>query len=272
MIGYWNDVLTLRRGTHSDITEATLHVTTLRGRWAQQLGRSLAVFQIGESGDGSRLLAAAARQPEEFQSALRLFVEEEQEHARLLAVLLNALDQPLRQSHWTDTVFVNARRMMSLRTELLVLLAAEIIGDAYYRTVSGNVPDTAVADVLHRIADDEALHLAFHIDSLRRLCADWSRSTNLLVRCVWTLLLTCTSMVVALGHRRVLRLAGSTVTEFVGAVAMTGARTRASIWLNRSAYGENAELIDIRMEDQHRPVRLGERTREYLERHVQAHF
>jgi hypothetical protein len=233
MVSSWNDVLTARHGAHCDITDATMQATSLEGAWARHLGRSLAVFQVGESGDGGRLLAAATPQPEEFRSALSLFVQEEQEHARLLSVLLRAMGHPLRQSHWTDSVFIRVRRLMSLRTELLVLLVAEIIGGEYYRVVSDTVPDEAVAGVLHRIADDEAVHLSFHVDTLRGLCAAWSASTNRLVRSVWTILLTGASIVVALGHRRVLTLAGVTVREFVRKVATTGVETGRAMWTCR---------------------------------------
>ena len=104
------DLLTVRAARllqRADIVfhDALVHEDTLA------LARSLAVFQIGESGSGEHLFAAAeaADVDDDYMAALRAFVREEQEHARLLAVVLDAMDHPLRTSHWSDRVFVRIR-------------------------------------------------------------------------------------------------------------------------------------------------------------------
>ncbi|MDF6103118.1 hypothetical protein [Gordonia hongkongensis] len=52
--------------------------------------RSLQKFQVGESGDGAHLIAnAAAAGDRDYEAAVRLFVAEEQNHARILALLRN---------------------------------------------------------------------------------------------------------------------------------------------------------------------------------------
>jgi hypothetical protein len=80
-------------------------------------------FQVGEDGDGANLVAKAdeAGDPD-YARAVRLFVAEEQNHARLLALLLAAGGMPTLAGHWSDTVFVRLRRLMGLRLELLVLM------------------------------------------------------------------------------------------------------------------------------------------------------
>ncbi|MYR07382.1 ferritin-like domain-containing protein [Gordonia sp. SID5947] len=50
--------------------------------------RSLQKFQVGESGDGAHLIAnAAATGDRDYEAAARLFVAEEQNHARMLRIL-----------------------------------------------------------------------------------------------------------------------------------------------------------------------------------------
>ncbi|WP_239154062.1 hypothetical protein [Amycolatopsis sp. FDAARGOS 1241] len=96
--------------------------------------RSLQRFQVGESGDGVNLIAKA--QPR-YREAVRLFVAEEQNHARLLAELLKAAGSTTIREHWSDTAFVWLRRALGLRLELMVLLIAEVVALSYYRGAEG---------------------------------------------------------------------------------------------------------------------------------------
>src|SRR4051812_9564139 len=61
----------------------------------RQMARSLSHFQLGESGEGTYLLAEARRtypHDPDYCEALALFVQEEQEHARLLQKLVERYD------------------------------------------------------------------------------------------------------------------------------------------------------------------------------------
>ncbi|MEN0138128.1 MAG: hypothetical protein AAGC80_23455 [Rhodococcus sp. (in: high G+C Gram-positive bacteria)] len=88
------------------------------------VGRSLQKFQVGESGDGAYLMAKAdAAGDTDYADAVRLFVAEEQDHARMLAALLHgpahggrdAAD--LRRRH--DAVVRQRRRRGHGRSELV---------------------------------------------------------------------------------------------------------------------------------------------------------
>jgi hypothetical protein len=89
---------------------------------------SIRRFQLGESGDGEQLLRKAAKAGDaEYLDAARLFVGEEQQHAALLLRLLGYLGGEQMRKHWSDAVFVRLRRLMGLRTELMVLTVAEVV-------------------------------------------------------------------------------------------------------------------------------------------------
>src|SRR5271154_5247253 len=77
----------------------------------RELATSLSHFQLGETGGGSFLLNEAAKESDaDDLAALSFFVQEEKEHARLLACMVHRLGGSLIQRHWTHRVFKLARR------------------------------------------------------------------------------------------------------------------------------------------------------------------
>lgn len=98
------------------------------------VARSLQKFQVGESSDGAHLIANAVTGGDrDYEAAVRLFVLEEQNHARMLALLLGAAGVSTKRGHWSDFVFVWMRRSLGLRLELMVLAVAEVVALRYYR-------------------------------------------------------------------------------------------------------------------------------------------
>ncbi|MFE9745814.1 hypothetical protein ACFYOT_12980 [Saccharothrix saharensis] len=60
-------------------------------------------FQVGEAGDGANLIAKADGEGD-YSRAVRLFVAEEQNHARLLALLLSSAGATTIAGHWSAPV------------------------------------------------------------------------------------------------------------------------------------------------------------------------
>jgi hypothetical protein len=181
--------------------------------------RSLQRFQLGESGDGANLAAKASLGGDEsYARAVRLFIAEEQDHARLLAALLAAVNAPLISSHWSDAVFVRLRRALGLRLELMVLFVAEFIALSYYRALRDGARDPLTAEVAGRILADEERHVRFHSGQLRlefAMLAPWAR---LPVSWAWQLLMTGTACVVVLDHGTALRRLGVPRRRFTARV------------------------------------------------------
>jgi hypothetical protein len=191
--------------------------------------RSVQRFQVGESGDGANLVAKAGGGA--YGTAVRLFVTEEQNHARLLAKLLAAAGAPTIASHWSDAVFVRLRRALGLRLELLVLLVAEVIALTYYRALRDGTGDPLTTDVAGRILADEERHVPFHRDRLGRIGLGWR------------ILLAGTAVVVAIDHGPALRRLGMTRRRFVvETVARPFRASGASFrgWADASASGSSA--------------------------------
>jgi len=170
--------------------------------------RSLQRFQVGERGDGVHLRAGALATGDPlYGQAIDLFVQEEQEHSRLLAALLQGMGAPLLKSHWSDACFIFLRRLCGLRTELLVLLIAELIAKRYYHTLHEGTADPVLRSAFAQILRDEEGHVAFHCAYLQRALASWPRALRILMRAVWQVAFRLVCLVVLYDHRTVLRAA-----------------------------------------------------------------
>lgn len=226
----WRHRLDERAGGHAHVRRldgAGLDPTT-----AALLGPSVAIFQLGESGTGEHLFEAARRAgvDADYQRCLERFVSEEQEHARLLALVLDALGQPVREHHWTDRVFVLIRRAHSLRTEVLVLMVAEVLALSYYGALADGVAAPELADVFARIHADEVVHVAFHTDTLPDQLRRFPRPVHALARVGWSTLVAGAALVVAKDHGRLLAHLGLSRRRFLRQVLADRRRIGAALF------------------------------------------
>ncbi|UGT41143.1 ferritin-like domain-containing protein [Nocardia yamanashiensis] len=185
---------------------ATLHPVLIR---------SIQRFQVGEDGDGANLITKAdAAGDSTYAAAVRLFVAEERNHARLLSHLLNSAGAQTIPSHWTDRVFVRLRRALGLRLELMTLMVAEVIALGYYQALHEGAPDPLTAQVAALILDDERRHVPFHTQRLRQSFAATTGTVRTLGTCAWWLVFLGATVVVALDHGPALRRLGVSRTRF----------------------------------------------------------
>ncbi len=169
---------------------------------------SLQKFQVGETGEGNHLKACAALTGDnEYCAAIELYFAEENYHAQMLARVLRSLGAPLLSSHWSDAAFIIIRRFAGLKTELAILLVAELIAKRYYRALHDATSDANLKAMCVQILRDENAHVAFHCDTLNRAFAQFSPFKRALIRCWWKRFYRVVCFVVALDHRGVLRAA-----------------------------------------------------------------
>jgi len=192
-------------------------------------------FQLGESGDGQQLMRNAARagDPEYLQS-IRLFVGEEQ-HAALLLRLLGYLGGTPMSRHWSDAIFVRMRRLLGLRTELMVLAVAETVALAYYGGLCAAAPDPVVRAVASRIVDDEHEHVRFQRHRLSAGFADTGAPLRALAFALWWVTAIGATLVVALDHGRLLDAIGYRRTRFMRDVLADFAPMASAVLLRRGA-------------------------------------
>jgi hypothetical protein len=198
---------------------------------------SLARFQLGESGDGTTLLAQARRawpDDADYVAALGLFVGEEHEHARLLERLIARFGGALVTRHWTDRCFRVTRHAFGARFDIQVLLTAEIVGTTYYRLLRSTA-DMLLRQVCETIVRDEEAHLRFHGDRIVTTQLGWSPLGRFLWTAQFRALFEGTLAVAWLDHRRALRAVGIDRKLFV-----MEARDEARRWLLRRAAASGA--------------------------------
>jgi hypothetical protein len=168
--------------------------------------KSLQRFQIGETGEGKHLKKfASTTNNTTYEKCIDLFVKEEQSHAGILAQMIQALDGELISWHWSDLAFIALRRMLGLKTEVLIVLIAEIIGKAFYKLCATNLPNTQMSDAFSLVVLDEIGHLEFHCAFLN----DHMRTRTLFLRkfvqLAWGAIFYSACLVFITDHRKSLR-------------------------------------------------------------------
>lgn len=183
------------------------------------LAESLAVFQLGESGGGTRLRRYAREvAPLEnfrgYQRAVDLFIEEEQSHAQLLARVVQHLGGTLLEKQWTNSVFRHLRGILNLEFAIQVLLTAELVAEVYYGTLYLRVGDPVVRRVSHKILRDEMRHLAFQREFLSERLASFPGFGLWLWQRQFAFIHALTLAVVVWDHRACFRALGVGMREF----------------------------------------------------------
>ncbi len=144
----------------------------------EELARSFATFQLGETGGGTRLMRFVRREQERarkegrphedsYERAFHLFLGEEHYHAEILARLVHYLGGTLIRRHWLNVIFRGVRSLLGLEFNLQVLLTAELIAEAYYGLLHRFAKDPVARAVCGKIAHDEVGHISFQVAFFR---------------------------------------------------------------------------------------------------------
>lgn len=180
---------------------------------------SLATFQLGESGGGTRLkryvMQAGPRHGlEGYAEAVDCFVREEQSHGALLARVVTHLDGELLTKQWTNTIFRWLRNLVNLEFNIQVLLTAELIAEVYFGMLCRRCPDPVVQAASRKILADEMKHLEFQRQFLRERLSGLSPVMRTLWRWQFRFVHRVTTAVVARDHRRCLQAHGMSPAAF----------------------------------------------------------
>lgn len=184
------------------------------------LAASLRQFQLGESSEGRHLLQAAADYAErigdpDYLAVIRLFIAEEQRHARDLGRFLTAAGVPLLRADWTDGVFRWLRRLAGLEAILCILLVAELIANVYYRAIRAASQSVTLRMLCTQLLRDERMHVRFHLERVAILRRDRSRWRIGCAVFAHRVLFVGTCGLVWLQHRRALRAGGYGMRRFL---------------------------------------------------------
>jgi 4-hydroxy-3-methylbut-2-enyl diphosphate reductase len=175
--------------------------------------RSIQIFQLGESGGGTRLLRAAETDCRRtgdrlYLQALGLFIKEEQRHAALLERFLRREQTDVIEREWTNGVFRHLRNVIGLELMLSILLAAELIARVYYAALSRATEDPVLPAICRQILRDERWHVQFQCDRLRQMRTGRRRAGQLVVGWAERIGFRAVCCAVWLDHAPVFRAAG----------------------------------------------------------------
>jgi hypothetical protein len=190
-------------------------------------GHSFQRFELGENGDGRRLLAKATTAGDPwYTEALALLVAEEQRHSALFRRGLQRLGVAPLRAHWSDTAFVLLRRMLGLRTEIALFLIAESVAIGYFEALQDRAPDPVLRAIGKRVTTDEVEHLRFQIDRLRVGFAPSTRQARVISGIAWGVIAAGAATVLVCDHGASLRACGLSPLAYWGQ-AMRRFRTAA---------------------------------------------
>ena len=213
----------------------------------RSVAKSLAIFQLGESGGGTVVQQAADSAlpglDRHYARAVRYFVAEENRHAALLAMCVRVLGGKLLKKNWSATCFVKVRRLIGLRFKVLVLLAAEVVGLCYYQLLASRLPRGQVRKLLRDIASDERAHLEFHSTFLRTQCR--SRVSRAVFLATWRTVMCAAAVAILLDHYRAIRDLGIPVRRLWRVWWAYANRAETSVLRLRSTCSETFS-IDLR--------------------------
>jgi hypothetical protein len=177
--------------------------------------RSIQQFQHGENSEGKHLFRFAKTMGnEEYLQSIRLFIKEEQTHAKVLASFMDKYGIEKIKGHWVDGVFRWLRKLMGLENSVLVLLTAEIISKVYYDALSNATGSGLLQKICAQVLQDEDQHIAFQGCTLNILHQQKNAFSKFLGRSWHLSLMTGTIFVVWWHHKSVLKKGGYYFSRF----------------------------------------------------------
>lgn len=130
------------------------------------LFKSIIAFQEGEGSDGKYLLKAADNFAESFccpdySKAMELFIKEENWHSSYLSRYMKYHGVRVQNKNPLDKVFRRLRKAGGIRSEITVLVTAEIIALAYYTALSKATNSILLKRICKQMLKDELPHIVF---------------------------------------------------------------------------------------------------------------
>ncbi|HVF91679.1 MAG TPA: hypothetical protein VNH22_16565 [Blastocatellia bacterium] len=194
-------------------------VDTLTAEEKKRIEKSIATFQLGEYSEGRGLLRFATEYAnknadDHLIKITRLFIAEEQNHARLLKSFMDRHEIAAVKKNWTDTVFRRLRKNVGYELSITVLITAEIISLVYYRALKNCTGSRLLAKVCDKLLADESAHIRYESELIIYIRNSRSAPVSRLIGLLHRTLFMGTTLVVYLEHREVIRGGGYGLLEF----------------------------------------------------------
>jgi hypothetical protein len=181
---------------------------------------SLRAWQLGETSDGSHLLAAAGDYAmkvgdPDFLDAIRLFIAEEQRHGAALGRFLDLAGVPRATRDWGDALF-RAFRYVVPRMEVWAtpVVMVETHALLYYAAIRRATGSTVLRRICEQILADEVPHIRFQCERLAILHRHRSHLLRVVTMAAHRVFFAGITLAIWVGHRQALQAGGYTFGRF----------------------------------------------------------
>jgi len=176
---------------------------------------SIQQFQKGEQSEGKHLFSFAKTFPDPYYlETMRLFILEEQTHARVLGKFMDQEGIPRIRGHWVDDIFRWLRKLTNLENTITVLVTAEIIAKIYYKALKDSTSSVLLKQLCDQILKDEDQHISFQACTLNIFYQQKGKFRRGLSRFFHGLLMTGTILIVWIHHHKVFKAGGYNFIRF----------------------------------------------------------
>lgn len=148
---------------------------TLSHEEKERILYSLKAWQLGETSDGSHLLAAATKHAKEmgdldYVDAVKLFIKEEQKHGNNLGKYIDLIGEQRTKKDWGDTLFRKIRYFnTSMELWTIAVIIVESAAQIFYQALHDATQCDLLKSICKDILIDEAHHIKFQNERLHRI-------------------------------------------------------------------------------------------------------
>ena len=209
----WKEYFEKNQSHFSEINWAV--VDSLTAEEKNCIGSSIAQFQKGENSEGKHLFSHAKKYADaEYTECIKLFIREEQMHARMLGQFMEKHNIPRIKNYWVDDIFRWLRKLAGMENTIVVLVTAEIIAKIYYNALRQATSSVLLQSLCRQILKDEDSHISFQCYTIFKL-AEKKKFIGRIIRQTWHFILMLgTIIVVWTTHKGVLKKGGYYFSRF----------------------------------------------------------
>lgn len=148
---------------------------TITEKEKSQILYSLKAWQLGETSDGSHLLAAASKYAKrthepDYPDAVKLFIKEEQKHGANLGTYLDMIGEKRATKDWGDTIFRKIRYFnTSMELWTITVIIVESAAQVFYQALHDATNCSLLKSICQDIIIDEAHHIKFQNERLHKI-------------------------------------------------------------------------------------------------------
>lgn len=196
----------------------TPRITTVE---KDQILYSLKAWQLGETSDGTHLLAAASKYAQrvgepDYPDAVKLFIKEEQKHGSNLGRYIDLIGEARAKKDWGDTLFRKIRYFnTSMELWTIAVIIVESAAQVFYQALHDATACELLRSICKDILIDEAHHIKFQNERLHKIFQEKSFYNKAFSIGWYGILFFGTIHAVWFGHKRAFQAGNVNKKEFM---------------------------------------------------------